>query len=90
MCYTDAHMKIAKRTYTLSIQEHSDGYLAFFPALPGCHTWGNTYEAAIKNAEEALALYLETLATHGDPMPDDTDTNFAVSLGVTVRTSTVA
>jgi antitoxin HicB len=90
MCYTDAHMKIAKRTYTLSIEEHPDGHLAFFPALPGCHTWGESYEQAIKNAEEALALYLKSLAAHGDPIPEDTDNNFPVSLGVTVRTTTVA
>src|SRR5437762_13232436 len=41
-------------TYTLEIEPHDDGYLAHFPALPGCHTWGKTYEAAVKHAEEAL------------------------------------
>jgi len=54
-------MKLASRTYTLSIEKHPDGYLAFFPALEGCNTWGQTYEEAVANAEEALALYLETL-----------------------------
>jgi hypothetical protein len=33
-------------TYTLEIERHDDGYLAYFPALPGCHTWGKTYETA--------------------------------------------
>ena len=42
-------------TYTLEIVRHDGGYLAYFPALPGCHTWGKTYEAAVKRAEEALA-----------------------------------
>ena len=83
-------MKINKRTYTLSIEEHADGYLAYFPALPGCHTWGKTYEDAVKHAEHALALYLETLAAHGDPIPEDTENNYPVSLGVTVRTSVIA
>ena len=32
-------------TYTLEIERHDDGYLAYFPALPGCQTWGKTYEA---------------------------------------------
>ena len=54
-------------TYTLEIEHHDDGYLAYFPALPGCHTWGKTYEAAVRYAEEALTGYLETLAKHGDP-----------------------
>jgi antitoxin HicB len=89
MCYTVRHMKINKRTYTLSIEEQEGGYLAFFPALPGCHTWGKTYEEAVQHAEEALALYLETLAALGDPIPEDTDNTFPVSLGVTVRTSVV-
>jgi antitoxin HicB len=81
--------KISKRTYSLSIEPQEGGYLAYFPALPGCHTWGQTYEDAIKHAEEALALYLETLAVHGDPIPEDRENNYPVSLGVTVRTTTI-
>ncbi len=83
-------MKISSRTYTLSIERHDDGYLAYFPALPGCHTWGETYEAAVRHAEEALELYLETLASHGDPIPHDTVVNQPVSLGVTVRTPVIS
>src|SRR3977135_1113249 len=52
-------------TYPLEIEHHDDGYLAHFPALPGCHTWGKTYEAAVRYAEEALSGYLETLAKQG-------------------------
>ena len=62
-------MKKQALTYTLEIEHHDDGYLAYFPALPGCHTWGKTYEAAVRYAEEALSGYLETLAKHGDPIP---------------------
>ena len=83
-------MKTRSRTYTLSIERHDDGYLAYFPALPGCHTWGNTYEAAVRNAEEALEVYLETLAANGDPIPDDQTTNEPVSLGITVRSHVVS
>jgi predicted RNase H-like HicB family nuclease len=83
-------MKILSRTYTLSIERHDDGYLAYFPALPGCHTWGKTYEEAVKNAEEALALYLETLEELGKTIPEETDTNQPVSLGVTVRVPVIA
>jgi predicted RNase H-like HicB family nuclease len=82
-------MKTSTRTYTLSIEKHPDGYLAYFPALPGCNTWGKTYEDAVKYAEEALAGYLETLAAHGDPIPEDVDSQ-PVSLGVTVRTAVIA
>ena len=59
--------------YSLSIEFHEDegGYLAFFPALPGCHTWGASYEEAVKNAEEALLGYLEALQKNGEAIPQD-------------------
>jgi predicted RNase H-like HicB family nuclease len=69
----------------LSIEKHPIGYMAYFPALPGCNTWGTTYEGAVRNAEEALELYLQTLAAHGDSIPDDRIVSQPVSLGVTVR-----
>ena len=77
-------------TYTLEIERHDDGYLAYFPTLPGCNTWGRTYEDAVKHAEEALAVYLETLAAHGDRIPVETDIEAPVSLGITVRTRVTA
>ena len=76
-------------TYSLKLEEHKDGYLAYFPALRGCHTWGRTHEEAVKHAEEALSLYLETLAENGDPIPEE-HTNAPVSLAVTVRTPIIA
>ena len=81
-----------KLAYVLTIEFHPEesGYLAFFPALPGCHTWGKTYEAAVRYAEEALSGYLETLAKHGDPIPVETDIDAPVSLGITVRTAVIA
>jgi len=78
------------RTYSLTIEQHPDGYLAFFPALEGCSTWGQTYEEAVANAEEALALYLETLGNLGKPLPADKDVTQPVSLGVTVRMPAIA
>jgi antitoxin HicB len=72
-------------TYSLAIEEQDGGYLAHFPALPGCLTWGVTYHEAVNNAREALVVYLETLAENGDPIPEET-TQEPVSLGVTVRT----
>ena len=82
-------MKTRPLTYSLKLEEHEDGYLAFFPALPGCHTWGRTYEEQIKHAEEALTLYLEALAELGNPIPEE-HTNAPVSLGITVRTPIIA
>ena len=63
------------RTYSLTIEFHPDegGYLAYFPALPGCHTWGNSYEEAVKNAEEALIGYLEALHKNGEKIPEEVE-----------------
>ena len=73
--------------YTLTIEFHPDdaGYLAFFPALPGCHSWGTTYEEAIKNAEEALIGYLEALQKNGESIPEGDNPSGEVSLGVFVN-----
>jgi antitoxin HicB len=72
--------------YPLAIERHEKegGYLAYFPSLPGCQTWGETYEAAVHNAEEALAVYIETLAANGDPIPEPNMIEGPVSLGVMV------
>ena len=60
------------RAYPLTIEAHPEdgGYLAVFPTLPGCQTWGETYEAAVRNAEEALTVFIETLIANGDPVPE--------------------
>ncbi len=39
--------------------------MASVPALPGCHTQGETLEEAERNVKEAVALYLESLAAPG-------------------------
>ena len=74
-------------TYPLRVERHDEdgGFLAFFPDLPGCQTWGDTYEAAVQNAEEALSVYLETLAANGDPIPEPPPIESATALGVIVR-----
>jgi antitoxin HicB len=83
-------MQTITRTYTLSIEEHPDGYLAYFPSLPGCNTWGKTYQDAVRYAEEALAVYLDALIAHGDPVPEEKVSAQPISLGVTVRTPVIA
>ncbi len=37
------------------------GYVADVPELPGCMSQGKTVEAALKNVQEAIGLYLETV-----------------------------
>ena len=82
----------AFRTYPLTIEAHPEegGFLALFPTLPGCQTWGDTYEAAVRNAEEALAVFIETLIANGDPIPEAELSASPTSLGIIVRTDLAA
>jgi len=43
------------------IEDETGGYVAFVPALPGCHTQGDTLQELMDNVKEAIELYLETL-----------------------------
>ena len=43
------------------IEDETGGYVALVPALPGCHTQGDTLEELMDNAKEAINLYIETL-----------------------------
>ena len=43
------------------LEDETGGYIAFVPALPGCHTQGDTLNELMKNVKEAVELYLETL-----------------------------
>jgi len=43
------------------LQDETGGYVALVPALPGCHTQGDTLAEVVENAKEAIDLYIETL-----------------------------
>ncbi len=45
------------------------GYVVSVPALPGCHTQGDTFREAEANAREAIQVYLESLVETGEPIP---------------------
>jgi predicted RNase H-like HicB family nuclease len=41
----------------------------WFPDLPGCFSAGDDVDEALRNAEEALALYAESMAKEGRTLP---------------------
>jgi predicted RNase H-like HicB family nuclease len=56
--------------YRVLIEQDEDGvYVAEVPSLPGCISQGETREQAVGNIREAIALYLESLAAHDEPVP---------------------
>ena len=60
--------------YTVVLTREEDGRVSVsVPALPGCHTWGDSEEHALEMALAAIGLYLEELrASDGSPPSDET------------------
>lgn len=45
--------------FKVVIQQDEDGrFNASCPELKGCHTFGDTFDAALKNIREAIELYI--------------------------------
>ena len=56
--------------YRVLIQQGEDGvFVAEVPSLPGCISQGSTRQEALSGIREAMTLYLDSLAAHGDPVP---------------------
>jgi predicted RNase H-like HicB family nuclease len=57
--------------FTVVIEPDEDGFHAYVPALPGCHTFGDTIDEARTNVVEAMELHLESMQQDGEPIPVD-------------------
>jgi antitoxin HicB len=59
--------------YTIIIQWSNEDE-CFVVSLPEwgefCHTHGDTYEEAFKNAQEVLEMLVETAYKNGEPLPE--------------------
>ncbi len=56
--------------YTVNLNPLSEGgYGVTVPTLPGCHTWGKTYEDAVANAREAIQSFVGVLQKQQLPVP---------------------
>ncbi len=47
-----------------------EAFIVEVPELPGCMTHGSTPEEALKNAQEAIQLWIDTAKEFGDPVPE--------------------
>ena len=45
-------------------------FVAEVPELPGCMAHGDTQEAALANAKDAMQLWIDTAREFGDPVPE--------------------
>ena len=63
--------------YTVVLEREEDGgYVASVPALPGCVSQGDTRAEALKNIQEAIALYVEDCRDADDPVPTEAGKEF--------------
>ena len=60
--------------YRVVIEQDEDGiFVAEVPSLPGCISQGRTRVEALKNIQEAVEVYIESLKAHNEPIPPSID-----------------
>lgn len=60
--------------FRVVIQQDEDGvFVAEASSLPGCISQGNSREEAVFDIREAISGSLESLKSHGEPIPPPID-----------------
>ncbi len=60
--------------YQVIIEQDEDGmFVAEVPALPGCISQGKTRTEVLRNIQEAIKVYIESLKAHNEPIPPSID-----------------
>ncbi len=63
--------------YKVVVEECEDGgFYAEYPAFPGCHVEGETYEETIKEMKEAVRAFIDDYTARNEELPTD---NFLVT-----------
>ena len=56
--------------FIVTLEDGEDGYIVVScPALPGCHSQGETKEEAIANIKEAIEGYIASVREQGEAIP---------------------
>ena len=56
--------------YIVVYEQTPDNYAAYVPDLPGCVAAADTREDVERLIQEAIALHIEMLREHGEPVPE--------------------
>jgi len=56
--------------YIAIVDGERGAYGVTFPDLPGCTSMGDTVDDALRNAVEAVRLWVEDAIEEGDPIPE--------------------
>jgi predicted RNase H-like HicB family nuclease len=69
--YNEDKKEEGRMKFTVILEsEEEGGYSIHCPALPGCHSQGETKEEALANIKEAILLCLEVISEEGCPIPE--------------------
>ena len=67
-------METKKQIYTYTVvfePAEEGGYVAYVPALPGCHTQGETFEETRAMIQDAIIGHLAVLTKDGEAVPEE-------------------
>jgi predicted RNase H-like HicB family nuclease len=70
--------------FTVVIEPDEGGFHAYVPALPGCHSFGETLDEVRVNIAEAIEVHVESLLADGEPVPVEQEPLFITRLSVPV------
>ncbi len=60
--------------YRVIIEQDEEGmFVAEVSSLPGCISQGKTRAEALRNIQEAIEVYIESLKAHNEPIPPSID-----------------
>ena len=76
--------------FRVVVEPDGDKWSAYCPVLlkQGAATWGDTKEEALKNVHEVVAMVVQSLLEHGEPIPEgpaeEVEVSFESKVAVTV------
>ncbi|MFN4295195.1 MAG: type II toxin-antitoxin system HicB family antitoxin [Thermoflexales bacterium] len=70
--------------FTVIIEPDEQGFHAYVPALPGCHTFADTIDEARANILEAIELHVQSMLEDGEAVPIEREPMFVTRLSVPV------
>ena len=68
--------------FTVVIEPDEDGYHAYVPTRPGCHTFGVTLDEAWTNIAEAISLHIQGMIEDGETVPLEREPLFITRMTV--------
>jgi predicted RNase H-like HicB family nuclease len=68
--------------FTVVIEPDEDGFHAYVPALPGCHSWGGSLDEASTNITEAIELHIGEMQKDGEAIPTELEPLVIMRLSV--------